>query len=114
MTISHSSNDLPLIEFAPRCAQELYSRVFDYLVKQINISTSAPLDKVHRTIALLDIFGFEMFKVNSFEVRSQHPCTLFFLAYFDPCYLISFRVSSQQLCINYANEKLQQKVCTEC
>ena len=62
-------------------AKELYARLFDHLVRQINASTSAPADTVHRTIALLDIFGFEMFKVNSFE----------------------------QLCINFANEKLQQK-----
>jgi hypothetical protein len=54
---------VPLLPF-----QELYSRLFDHLVQQINFSTSAALDVVHRTIALLDIFGFEMFKVNSFEV----------------------------------------------
>mmetsp|Transcript_50054 Transcript_50054/g.64134 ORF Transcript_50054/g.64134 Transcript_50054/m.64134 type:complete len:1151 (-) Transcript_50054:283-3735(-) len=62
-------------------SKELYSRLFDYLVSRINASTSAEESTIHRTIAMLDIFGFEMFKVNSFE----------------------------QLCINFANEKLQQK-----
>jgi len=62
-------------------AKELYARLFDHLVARINTSTAAPTSSVKRTIALLDIFGFEMFQVNSFE----------------------------QMCINFANEKLQQK-----
>mmetsp|Transcript_10394 Transcript_10394/g.15570 ORF Transcript_10394/g.15570 Transcript_10394/m.15570 type:complete len:1057 (+) Transcript_10394:2-3172(+) len=66
----------------------LYSYLFDWLVLSINESTSAAYvvqkdanSKNFGTIALLDIFGFESFEVNRFE----------------------------QLCINYANEKLQQK-----
>ena len=48
---------------------------------KINGSTSVPEDQVGTTIGLLDIFGFESFTQNRFE----------------------------QLCINFANEKLQQK-----
>ena len=68
-------------------AKEIYSQSFDWLVKTINDATCAEnnydgaLTSNFGHIGLLDIFGFESFTVNRFE----------------------------QLCINYANEKLQQK-----
>lgn len=65
----------------------LYDQLFEYLVFRINqsISSISPSNKTEAkdssvtTIGILDIFGFENFDVNSLE----------------------------QLCINYANEKLQ-------
>eukprot|EP01027_Heterolobosea_sp_BB2_P019756 GEZU01027812.1.p1 GENE.GEZU01027812.1~~GEZU01027812.1.p1 ORF type:complete len:1956 (-),score=1147.30 GEZU01027812.1:298-6141(-) len=57
----------------------IYGRMFDWLVEMINKSL-ANNDRVAHFIGVLDIAGFEIFKINSFE----------------------------QLCINYTNEKLQQ------
>lgn len=57
----------------------IYSKLFDWLVIQINKSME-PQSKVYKSIGLLDIFGFEIFTKNSLE----------------------------QLCINFCNEKLQQ------
>jgi len=67
-------------------AKEIYHTAFTWLVDQINSATAVPSSqKELGTIGLLDIFGFESFEKNSFE----------------------------QLCINYANEKLQQKFCQD-
>eukprot|EP00914_Ancora_sagittata_P007760 GHVO01015186.1.p1 GENE.GHVO01015186.1~~GHVO01015186.1.p1 ORF type:complete len:1084 (+),score=205.04 GHVO01015186.1:412-3663(+) len=65
-------------------AKALYERLFDWLVKRINLTIMNDTDMESalqsRCIGLLDIYGFEVLCRNSFE----------------------------QLCINFANEKLQQ------
>ncbi|RHY84981.1 hypothetical protein DYB35_002462, partial [Aphanomyces astaci] len=58
----------------------IYGEMFNYLIGRMN-STSAEFVKSKSFIGILDIFGFEVMPVNSFE----------------------------QLCINFANEMLQQQ-----
>eukprot|EP01018_Ginkgo_biloba_P031563 Gb_12711 [translate_table: standard] len=60
-------------------AKTVYSRLFDWLVDKINNSIGQDPDS-KTLIGVLDIYGFESFKTNSFE----------------------------QFCINLTNEKLQQ------
>ncbi|THU47876.1 hypothetical protein C4D60_Mb09t20270 [Musa balbisiana] len=60
-------------------AKIIYSRLFDWLVNKINNSIGQDPDSKN-LIGVLDIYGFESFKTNSFE----------------------------QFCINLTNEKLQQ------
>lgn len=61
-------------------AKGIYTQLFDWLVNRVNKAICSTRN-VQTHIGLLDIFGFESFETNGFE----------------------------QLCINYANEKLQQK-----
>ncbi len=62
----------------------LYGQLFVWAVLRLNVALAAPAESGNKkkkiTIGILDIFGFETFAVNGFE----------------------------QLCINYANEKLQK------
>ncbi|CAG9767592.1 unnamed protein product [Ceutorhynchus assimilis] len=58
----------------------IYGKMFIKIVSKINEAIYKPKIPHKKSIGVLDIFGFENFKVNSFE----------------------------QLCINYANENLQQ------
>lgn len=60
-------------------AKQIYSRLFDWLVSRLNASIGQDENSQY-LIGVLDIYGFESFKTNSFE----------------------------QLCINFTNEKLQQ------
>lgn len=61
-------------------AKFIYGSLFDWIVEQINKSLEVGKQCTGRSINILDIYGFESFKKNSFE----------------------------QFCINYANERLQQ------
>jgi myosin-5 len=61
--------------------KDLYGRLFDWIVARLNkeMAAASPPSGGTNIVGILDIFGFEIFKVNSFE----------------------------QFCINFCNEKLQ-------
>ncbi|XP_037324043.2 unconventional myosin-XIX [Pungitius pungitius] len=61
-------------------AKVIYAQLFDWLVTFINNSICADKSMWCNFIGVLDVYGFECFQINNLE----------------------------QLCINYANEKLQQ------
>lgn len=61
-------------------AKAIYAGLFDWLVDRVNKSLEVGKCHTGKSITILDIYGFESFVKNSFE----------------------------QLCINYANERLQQ------
>eukprot|EP00117_Sycon_ciliatum_P047463 scpid22461/ scgid33900/ Unconventional myosin-Id; Myosin heavy chain myr 4 len=63
-------------------AKALYGRMFNWLVHRVNNSIKVTAAGKRKSIGVLDIYGFEIFKLNSFE----------------------------QFIINYCNEKLQQLV----
>ncbi|KAF4009332.1 hypothetical protein G4228_000251 [Cervus hanglu yarkandensis] len=74
----------PSLATAASLLEGIYGRLFVWIVDKINAAIYKPpsqeVKNSRRSIGLLDIFGFENFAVNSFE----------------------------QLCINFANEHLQQ------
>ncbi|KDO32175.1 hypothetical protein SPRG_19487 [Saprolegnia parasitica CBS 223.65] len=84
----HITTSLSVLEAATTrdaVAKAIYARVFEWLVERINesmrySSSTRRTVTAPRFIGVVDIFGFEIFATNSLE----------------------------QLCINFANEKLQQ------
>ncbi|KAG2813357.1 hypothetical protein PC112_g14778 [Phytophthora cactorum] len=85
ITAGSESYTIPLnaeqaLDLRDALAKGMYTQLFDWLVHRINKAICST-NNVKTHIGLLDIFGFESFDQNGFE----------------------------QLCINYANEKLQQK-----
>jgi myosin VIIa len=68
------------IEARDAFVKAIYGKIFVRIVERINATLFKPLPRDKVSIGVLDIFGFENFDKNSFE----------------------------QLCINYANENLQQ------
>lgn len=79
--VSHISKG-HAIEIRNALVKSIYGKLFDWIVNTINKTIQAiPINGTkYGSIGILDIFGFENFKENNFE----------------------------QLCINYANESLQQ------
>ncbi len=69
------------VEFAVEAiSKAMFERLFKWIVTRINRSLDRTKRQGASFIGILDIAGFEIFDINSFE----------------------------QLCINYTNEKLQQ------
>ena len=90
-TIESTINKDECITYRDGLAKELFNRLFNWLVKRLNYNVMpakfakpganiSELMNSYYHIGLLDIFGFEIFKINSLE----------------------------QFCINFANERLQQ------
>ncbi|KAM8903819.1 myosin VIIAa isoform 3-T3 [Spinachia spinachia] len=83
-TVSTPLNIEQALDVRDAFVKGIYWRLFVWIVEKINAAiykpTSSQPKALRRSIGLLDIFGFENFTVNSFE----------------------------QLCINFANENLQQ------
>lgn len=76
-TLKRPSEVKSVIDAFAKC---LYEKLFQFIIGKINSSLMGAEHSTQNFIGVLDIAGFEIFDVNSFE----------------------------QLCINYTNEKLQQ------
>eukprot|EP00013_Stygamoeba_regulata_P008304 CAMPEP_0177668838 /NCGR_PEP_ID=MMETSP0447-20121125/23035_1 /TAXON_ID=0 /ORGANISM="Stygamoeba regulata, Strain BSH-02190019" /LENGTH=1404 /DNA_ID=CAMNT_0019175493 /DNA_START=15 /DNA_END=4229 /DNA_ORIENTATION=+ len=79
-TVTVEFNSGQARDTADATAKALYAKLFDWMVRKLNEATFTTKYIARHFMGLLDIFGFEDLKTNSFE----------------------------QLLINFANEKLQQ------
>lgn len=75
--VSVKLSPMQAVDSKDTLSKALYSNMFDWVIRKINETLKTK--ECPFSIGILDIFGFEVFEINSFE----------------------------QLCINYANEKLQ-------
>lgn len=73
-------NTAAAVEGRDALVKAIYGHMFEYIVEMINKTLFKDQQLTSGSVGILDIFGFENFESNSFE----------------------------QLCINYANENLQQ------
>lgn len=73
-------NGQQAIDARDALAKAIYGKLFIHIVRRVNDAIYKPSQSKRTSIGILDIFGFENFESNSFE----------------------------QLCINFANETLQQ------
>jgi myosin heavy subunit len=48
-------------------SKDIYSRTFDFIVRKVNAALQANATPSSLVIGILDIFGFEIFKINGFE-----------------------------------------------
>ncbi|KAL8588843.1 Unconventional myosin-VIIa [Nucella lapillus] len=79
-SVTSTMDTMAALDVRDAFVKGIYGRMFVWIVEKINGAIFNPAKGVRRSIGVLDIFGFENFDKNSFE----------------------------QLCINFANENLQQ------
>lgn len=94
-------------------AKFIYANLFDWIVDQMNRKLAMGKEQKGRSINILDIYGFESFKVNLFVSFLKRTIILHRKI---PCIQLDRpiptfqRNSFEQFCINYANERLRQHV----
>ena len=59
----HLLSQIQAIDARDALAKFIYSSMFDWLVEQINKSLEVHKQRTGRSISILDIYGFESFKV---------------------------------------------------
>eukprot|EP00048_Salpingoeca_helianthica_P007064 m.106039 g.106039 ORF g.106039 m.106039 type:complete len:1039 (+) comp14216_c1_seq2:94-3210(+) len=79
-SVASHLNEAQAVAARDTLAKAMYDRLFTWVYTRINELIAAPKAQIKAVIGVLDIYGFEILTVNSFE----------------------------QFCINYCNEKLQQ------
>lgn len=96
-------------------SQAIYGRLFVWIVEKINSAIYKPASEessdTRHSIGLLDIFGFENFDQNRFceqttSIDMHWYCVPDIWEFILICVIFTF--SFEQLCINFANEQLQQ------
>ena len=62
-------------------SKDIYSRTFDFIVRKVNAALQANATPSDLVIGILDIFGFEIFKINGFEQFCESSSVFVFLPF---------------------------------